>query len=183
MSVLGFTARAVNPKICRMRQIYDETMPFGPRFSIPSKTFRRRLDERMKSFDLTAAQSAALMAINRLRDEGYETVSQSDIEKITRGTHATLTEVLRKLERRGFITMAQNPGDKRSKIIKSTPKAEEVYAEIQKCDAEIFRQLSEGIPEDEKTAFLSTLWKIIDNCHSSDCAGRGKGDTNDKETA
>lgn len=151
-----------------MPVVDNKQIPYGPMFSIPDKTIRRKMDERLKRFELTAVQSMTIGTIARLEHEGVISISQRDIERYMHTTHATLTEVLKKLELRGFITTSKSTADKRSKEISTTAKALELFDEIHKNDSIIFEELRAGISDEEIEAFTATLTKIIHNCCSKD---------------
>ena len=147
-----------------MSVIDSKQIPYGPLFSIPDKTFRRKMDEKLRDFDLTAVQSATIGTIGRLERMGLSTISQRDIERYMHTTHATQTEVLKKLEARGFITMCKSEDDRRAKVIRTTDKAHRLLSEIHKYDTVIFEELREGISDEEIERFIGTLGKIIHNC-------------------
>ena len=144
-------------------EIRIENMPYGARFSILSKAFRREMDENLREYGLTAVQGAVLGAINAFEKEGITDISQRFLEREIHNTHASLTEILRKLEAGGFILMVRNDSDKRSKSIKTTDKAHELFSKIDESDRKIYEEVREGISDEEMADFWTVYGKILSN--------------------
>ena len=114
---------------------YD--LPYGMRFSILGRTFKRQLDQRLLEKDLTGVQLGVLKELERLEAAGAAEVNQRDLENASHVTHPTMTEILKRLERKGFIRCCQSSHDRRHKCIFSTEKARQLQQEMSYMDSAI----------------------------------------------
>ena len=119
---------------------YD--LPYGMRFSILGRTFKRQLDQRLLEKDLTGVQLGVLKELERLEASGAAEVNQRDLENASHVTHPTMTEILKRLERKGFIRCCQSSHDRRHKCIFSTEKARQLQQEMSYMDSAILAELS-----------------------------------------
>lgn len=133
-------------------------LPYGMRFSILGRTFKRQLDERLLEKDLTGVQLGVLKELERLEASGAAEVNQRDLEKASHVTHPTMTEILKRLERKGFVCCCQSSLDRRHKRISSTEKSMQLRQELSCMDEAILEELSRGLSRQQ----LETLWEILD---------------------
>ena len=133
-------------------------LPYGMRFSILGRTFKRQLDERLLEKDLTGVQLGVLKELERLEASGAAEVNQRDLEKASHVTHPTMTEILKRLERKGFVCCCQSSLDRRHKRISSTEKSRQLRQELSCMDEAILEELSRGLSRQQ----LETLWEILD---------------------
>ena len=154
-------------------------LPYGMRFSILGRTFKRQLDEGLLEKDLTGVQLGVLKELERLEAAGAAEVNQRDLENASHVTHPTRTEILKRLERKGFIRCCQSSHDRRHKCISSTEKAKELRQELCDMDEAILAQLSRGLSRQQ----LETLWEILDVMLDNAFQTCKKGcDENDQKT-
>ena len=78
-------------------------MPIGLRFSLLHRAFIRQMDQRLLEKDLTGVQFGVLAALIRLEERGEAELSQRDLENASRVTHPTMTEIIKRLEKKGFL--------------------------------------------------------------------------------
>lgn len=133
-------------------------LPYGMRFSILGRTFKRQLDERLLEKDLTGVQLGVLKELEQLEASGAAEVNQRDLEKASHVTHPTMTEILKRLERKGFVCCCQSSLDRRHKRISSTEKSMQLRQELSCMDEAILEELSRGLSRQQ----LETLWEILD---------------------
>lgn len=158
--------------------MFNDALPIGLQFTILHRTFRQKMDEAVKDFDLTGAQFAVLGQLARLEFSGCGEVSQKMLEEATHTTHATMTEILKKLEKKGFILCRPSEVDRRSKAICSTEKSLALHSHMDECDGAIFAALSAGIPSADIDTTLRTVSQMLKNAHAYDgeCCFMQKGD-------
>jgi DNA-binding MarR family transcriptional regulator len=82
-----------------------------------ARALARRFDEAMRSIDLTNGQFSLLMSLNR-----PEPPAMAAVASLLAMDRTTLTAALKPLERRGLVTVAADPGDRRSRLMALTPK-------------------------------------------------------------
>ena len=154
-------------------------LPYGMRFSILGRTFKRQLDERLLEKDLTGVQLGVLKELERLEASGAAEVNQRDLEKASHVTHPTMTEILKRLERKGFVCCCQSSLDRRHKRISSTEKSRQLRQELSCMDEAILEELSRGLSRQQ----LETLWEILDVMLDNAFQTCKKGcDENDQKT-
>ena len=154
-------------------------LPYGMRFSILGRTFKRQLDERLLEKDLTGVQLGVLKELERLEASGVAEVNQRDLEKASHVTHPTMTEILKRLERKGFIRCCQSSHDRRHKCIFSTEKARQLQQEMSYMDSAILVQLSRGLSQQQLEALGEILDVMLDNAFQTCKKGC---DENDQKT-
>ena len=134
-----------------------DELPVGLRLSILSRAFGQLLDKRAKALDLTCAQFAVLQELRRLEAQKPPEINQRDLEHAARLTHPTMTEILKHLEKKGFVQCRTGIADRRSKAISSTEKTFRLAGKLDHIDDDIFRTLIRGISEKNVEAFLNTM--------------------------
>lgn len=155
----------------------EQNIPFGARFSILNRSFRRRIDELIGEFGLTGVQGFVLCELHRLEMDGSPEVNQRDLERATHLSHPTLNEIIKRLEAKGFVSCRVSERDRRSKCIVSAPKAEEVFSRMDGMDSAVFGELCRGLSDEQISAFLETIDIMLQNAmelHQMQCPG-GKG--------
>ena len=138
-------------------------MPKGLRFSILHRAFRRQMDERVKELGLTGVQFGVLGALGRLEHSGRGEITQKAIEEESRVTHPTMTEIIKKLEKKGFVTCSTSQTDKRCKVISSTPRCIELFHAVHNCDEQIFSDLCRGLSDEDVAALLRITDTMLQN--------------------
>lgn len=88
-----------------------------------ARTLARRFDEALRPFNLTNGQFSLLMSLNRPTPPPMGPVA--DLLGMDR---TTLTAALKPLQRRGFVKVASDPADRRSRILKLTEKGRRLLA-------------------------------------------------------
>ena len=139
----------------------EQTMPMGLRFSLLHRVFRKQLDARLQEKGLTGVQFGVLGQLRRLRRAGREEINQRDLEAATHVTHPTMTEIVKRLEKQGFVVCAPSERDRRFKSIRATEKAEALQQEMDELDESIFRELCEGLTPEELEALRSVTDKML----------------------
>ena len=139
------------------------TIPKGLRFTFLHKAFRQQLDIAVKDFDLTGVQFAVLSQLNRLEFSGMHEISQKTLEEATHTTHPTMTEILKKLEKKSFIVCSTSQTDRRIKLISSTEKSRALHLHLQECDEDIFTSLCANIPQEDINTMLRVTEQMLNN--------------------
>ena len=142
-------------------------IPIGAKFAIIHRAFRRELDAALREKELTGAQFGALGAIERLECAQGVEISQRAVEKATHSSHPTMSEILKKLEKKGLIAMTKSESDGRRKHIVLTDRARELEGEIFGADEQVFTKLSRGLD----TAQTEALGEILDTMIANACGG------------
>ena len=142
-------------------------MPVGAKFAVIHRAFRRELDASLREMELTGAQFGALRALDRLERERGGEISQRDVEKLCRSAHPTMTEILKKLEKKGFIEVRPSETDRRRKQIRRTDKARELDRAAFLIDGKTFEKFAAGLDETQR----SVLEQMLDRMLTNICGG------------
>ena len=157
----------------------ENRTPVGFRFSVMHRAMKKQMDEYMKSEGLTGVQLFVLSELRRLEVSGADEVNQRDLEKVSRVTHPTMTDILKRLEKKGYILCCRSQLDRRYKSIASTEKARGLKQELEKADELAFRLLCAGLSE-EQIAQLNTITEIMVK-NAADYLEKGCDNCNDKD--
>ncbi|MGN7982528.1 MarR family winged helix-turn-helix transcriptional regulator [Burkholderia sp. 22313] len=108
-----------------------------------ARQLARRFDDVLRPLDLTNGQFSLLMSLNRPKPAPMKSVAS-----LLAMDRTTLTAALKPLERRGLVTIAQDPDDKRSRLLELTPAGQQLLADAfplwQQAHAEIERPFAAG---------------------------------------
>lgn len=149
----------------------EKERPIGMRFSLLHRWFRRQLDERLKEKELTGVQFGVLGQIDRLKHSGCGEVYQRDLEIATHVTHPTMTEIIKRLEKQGFVSCRPGNKDRRYKCVSITKKAEQLLEEMAEVDKQVFAKLCDGLTPEQITA----LFEITDiMLRNAGCCEKGR---------
>ncbi len=137
-------------------------IPIGAKFGVIHRAFRRELDASLRETELTGAQFSVLCALDRLeRDRGE--VSQRDLEEYCRSAHPTMTEILKKLERKGFIEARPSETDRRRKRIRRTDKARELDRAAFRVDEKTYEKFAAGLDGAQRALLETMLDRLVLN--------------------
>jgi DNA-binding MarR family transcriptional regulator len=88
-----------------------------------ARALARRFDEALRPVGLTNGQFSLLMSLNR-----PQPASMGSVAALLAMDRTTLTAGLKPLERRGLLTVAANPDDKRSRLLALTSEGHSLLA-------------------------------------------------------
>ncbi|KRE03369.1 MarR family transcriptional regulator [Bosea sp. Root670] len=101
-----------------------------------ARTLARRFDEALRPVGLTNGQFSLLMALNRPVPASFGPVAE-----LLAMDRTTLTAALKPLERRGLVSIAVDPADRRGRLLTLTPDGMTLLA----AAVPIWRQMHEAI--------------------------------------
>lgn len=139
------------------------SMPYGLKFAIISRAFRKQMDEKASAMGLTSVQLRVLGAISLLEEAKDREVHQNDLEKMEHVTHPAMTKLLQKLESKGFIKCVPGSEDRRYKKITCTEQSSGMYKMILKQDEEVLSKLCEGLDDNQKESLNLLVDAILNN--------------------
>lgn len=116
-----------------------------------SRRLRYRLDARLERYGLTSVQWGVLAALSQVDGQ-----SQAQLQHRLAIEGATLTPMVQRLERDGWIERAGDPLDRRRQRVWLARRSRESMAEIA-TEVEIYRQESLRGFSDQEIATLSAL--------------------------
>ncbi len=130
------------------------------------------MDTHLKQFNLTFSQ----MELLHLLKHYGGTVQQKVIEETYGIKHTSVIGILKRMEKKGFLTVSVDPGDRRCRIVMLTDKTLEFFEEAERTREEMELTLTNTLSSEERTALIRLLQKLYQNLST------GKDDVNDKKT-
>ena len=145
-----------------MRTAMEEVcgkIPIGMCFSVIHHSFRCRMDELLREYELTGPQLGLLGQLHHLEKLGGE-VNQRDVENAVHLSHTTVTEMLKRLEGKGFIVSSPSETDRRSKCLHTTDKEKALNESIHRLDEQVFDRLCRDMTETQRTE-TETIMRVM----------------------
>ena len=127
---------------------------------------KRFIDKKAMSVDknLTGMQLAVLLFVgyhNKL--DKNKDIFPNDIEKKFNVRRSTVTTILKKLVKDGYITQIRASYDERYKRLFITEKSELIYSKIQQAQIEGEEIVSKGLSQEKINIFFEVANKIMEN--------------------
>lgn len=119
----------------------------------------------LASMDLTAAQGHIMGFIAHRKTPPCP----RDIEETFHLSHPTVSGLLTRLEKKGFLEFRQDEADRRCKRIYMLPKSRELSETMHNTILSTESQLVQDFTEEEKTQFYSFLSRAIENMGGVPC--------------
>ena len=164
---LGCAAPAVPSRLLLLR-----AMPPSTIFALKRayQASRNALEGQLQGKGLTAAQLDVLKLLLGVGEKNAPPapgLDQRALQEALGITSATLTRLLAGMERRGLVTRSVHLTDARSKKVKITPKAHQLFLSLMaQGEAEFNARLLSGFTEKEAMTLTRWLERIADNMSS-----------------
>lgn len=160
-----------------MLHFYLEVIPlqrhYGPLIRMLHSCTKQSMTAALEKMDLTAAQGHVMGFLARC-----ETPPCSrDIEENFHLSHPTVSGVLSRLKKKGFIEFRTDEHDRRCKRIYVLPKGRECHETMHQTIHETERRLVESFTPQEQAQFLDFLERAISNMGGSPCHNHHKEET------
>lgn len=126
-----------------------------------ARMLRWEFDKRAQTIGLTRSQWSVLAYL--LREDG---VQQQRLAELMDLTPITLTGLLDRLERDGWVERRPDPEDRRAKRIFLTEKVLPVMKKIQSLGKQVRESALEGLSEAEQQKLISLLLRVRTNLSS-----------------
>jgi len=117
-----------------------------------ARALARRFDEALRVLELTNGQFSLLMSLNR-----PEPPAMAAVASLLAMDRTTLTAALKPLERRGLVTVAADPEDRRSRLMALTPKGMKLLAKAVPVWERTHREVESLLPDGEPNRLRSNL--------------------------
>ncbi|MBB6483093.1 MarR family winged helix-turn-helix transcriptional regulator [Rhizobium lusitanum] len=120
-----------------------------------ARALARRFDEALRPFGLTNGQFSLMMSLNRPAP-----ASMGSVTALLAIDQTTLTAALKPLERRGWVSIAPNPNDRRARLLSLTPSGKAALAAAVPVWKVTHAALEERLPDgngDQLRRDLATL--------------------------
>lgn len=132
-----------------------------------SKTLRWHLNRKLDEHNLTSSQWAVLKDLHMNESFGsVQDATPANIAERLNMDRPTMSGIITRLLRNGWIETEKNPGDKRSQIIKLTDKTREAVMDFEKISDLIITEAMKGFTAADIENFKGYLTKLIKNLDS-----------------
>lgn len=128
----------------------------------------------LTSMDLTAAQGHIMGFITHRKTPPCS----RDIEEAFQLSHPTISGLLSRLEKKGFIEFRTDKNDRRCKRIYILPKGLELNETMHRTILENEERLVQDFTDEEKEQFAQYLLRAINNMGGNPCKRKHKEETN-----
>ena len=143
---------------------------FGPLLRHIHNTVDQTMTNALASMDLTAAQGQIMAFITH-----RETAPCArDIEEALQLAHPTVSGLLSRLEKKGFVEFRPDEQDRRCKRIYILPKGEQMHETMHRTILETEERLVAGFTQEEQDRFHEMLLRAIDNMGANPCKRKQK---------
>lgn len=123
-------------------------------------TFAYEMMKTVKKYDLTSSQVEVLMYLGRNQDHE---ICQREIERFLHSSNPTVTGILKRLEKNGFIEREISTKDARYKHIIQSDKAKKIHREIKAALQNNEERLLSCLSDEERKELIYLLKKLIKN--------------------
>ena len=143
---------------------------YGPRLRILHSCTDQAITGALEQMDLTASQGH-IMGYLAHRDTPP---CSRDIEDHFQLSHPTVSGLLARLEKKGFIQFQPDEVDRRCKRIYILPKGRECIDTMRRTIDEHEQRMVQGFTPEEREQFLNLLKRAIENMGHSPCDPKTK---------
>ncbi len=126
------------------------------------KLFEKAINEKMVSVNITASQMEVLVYVYLKNDEGLE-VNQVDIEKNLNLKNPTVTGLISRLEKKGYLKREKSSKGNNYKSVVVTESGKSIIENGQSLVSEVENEMLSPLDENEKKELIRLITKVIDN--------------------
>ena len=143
---------------------------FGRLFRVLHWCLDQSVTNALAKVELTAAQGPILGYLSR----SPQPPCPRDIEQEFHLTHPTVSGLLSRLEKKGFVEFRPDEQDRRCKRIYILPKGEQMHETMHRTILETEERLVAGFTQEEQDRFHEMLLRAIDNMGANPCKRKQK---------
>ena len=143
---------------------------YGHKIRILHWQFDQTVSNALAQMDLTSAQGHIMGFLSHRE----EPPCSRDIEEAFHLSHPTVSGLLARLEKKGFIEFRPDPDDRRCKRIYMLPKGNACHETIHRIICENEDKVVTGFSDDEKELFEQLLMRAIANMGPGPCDRKPK---------
>jgi DNA-binding MarR family transcriptional regulator len=138
---------------------------FGFLLNVAAKLSRAELNKNLKKLNITMPQFVVIEFLNGKEQEDKDNLLNSPavIAKNLRADRPTITGILDRLVKQGWVTRETNPDDRRSQSIALTQKAKKLLEQMNSIHNEINKMTLKNFKSKEITEFKDYVLRIIAN--------------------
>jgi len=137
---------------------------FGHLLHGTARTWRQKLDERLKPMGLSQAKWRTLMHLSLSEDA----LTQAEIAGRLGVEEPTVVNLLHRLEKEGWITRNSSPHDRRCNMVLLGRRAQRVIAQINATADKLRHELLDDIPQADLRTCMKVLARVRERAEKND---------------
>ncbi len=146
---------------------------YGYKFRVLHWCTDQSMTNALAQMDLTSAQGHILAYLSHQPSPPCP----KDIEEAFHLSHPTVSGLLGRMEKKGFIALRMDEKDKRSKRVDILPKGQECLERMHQTILENEKKIVQGFTEAEQEQFSAFLERAIANMGGGPCKRKHKEDS------
>ncbi|KAA8783135.1 MarR family transcriptional regulator [Paenibacillus amylolyticus] len=137
-----------------------ENTPYSNLFQTIGIKIKRKADEQVNELGLNAQQGRIIGYIYEHQDEG---LIQKNLADVFNRRDATITSMLKGLEKNGYIVRKIPANNERQKNLYVLPKGEKVIQDIEQMFSTVENEIVKSLSEEEQATLIRLLTKVNQN--------------------
>ncbi|MGF6355280.1 MarR family transcriptional repressor of mepA [Paenibacillus sp. 4624] len=137
-----------------------ENTPYSDLFQTIGIKIKRKADEQVNELGLNAQQGRIIGYIYEHQDEG---LIQKNLADVFNRRDATITSMLKGLEKNGYIVRKIPANNERQKNLYVLPKGEKVIQDIEQMFSTVENEIVKSLSEEEQATLIRLLTKVNQN--------------------
>lgn len=134
-----------------------ENTPYSDLFQTIGIKIKRKADEQVNELGLNAQQGRIIGYIYEHQDEG---LIQKNLADAFNRRDATITSMLKGLEKNGYIVRKIPANNERQKNLYVLPKGEQVIQDIEQMFATVENEIVKSLTDEEQATLMRLLTKV-----------------------
>ncbi len=137
----------------------------GYLLSKASRQTKWELNQQLSTIGLTSSQWAVIkdVSIQENNNNIYITLTSASIAERLNSDRPTMSGIIHRLIKYGWIYREDNPEDKRSHIIRLTSKSKELLPQLEEVSDATIEKAMKGFSDKELIQFREYLNRVLDN--------------------
>ncbi len=127
------------------------------------------MNDTMAQMGLTAAQGHIMGFLSQQN----QPPCSRDVARALELSHPTVSGLLARMERKGFLQLRQDPRDKRTRRIYLLPRGEACIQRIVETIHDVEQRMVKDFTEEERERFMEYMDRATENMGSSPCLPHG----------
>lgn len=137
-----------------------ENTPYSDLFQTIGIKIKRKADEQVNELGLNAQQGRIIGYIYEHQDKG---LIQKNLADVFNRRDATITSMLKGLEKNGYIVRKIPANNERQKNLYVLPKGEKVIQDIEQMFTTVENEIVKSLSEEEQATLMRLLTKVNQN--------------------
>lgn len=137
-----------------------ENTPYSDLFQTIGIKIKRKADEQVNELGLNAQQGRIIGYIYEHQDKG---LIQKNLADVFNRRDATITSMLKGLEKNGYIVRKIPANNERQKNLYVLPKGEKVIQDIEQMFSTVENEIVKSLSEEEQATLMRLLTKVNQN--------------------